>query len=305
MTTRAVGLFRHILCPVDFSAHSKIALRHALALRGRSRGRLTVLFVNDPLLGGAAAAAAYDVKALAATTDTELRRFVAGVAGDDDGAVSIATAFGQPAPEITKAVSRLGADLVVMGARGLTGPSKWFLGSTTERVLRAASVPVLVIPPAKHRSRAEWEKAMQSWPGDTVLVPVDVTDHRVAEVRTSMKVVRAFAATPTLVYVVPTARFPAWLKADRRSYDRDRAEAARNALEKLARTVGADDAICRVVVGEPAEQIAACATDARAGLIVLTLKRAATPFGPRQGSIAYQVLSHEVGPILAIPERRR
>ena len=219
--------FRHILCPVDFSEYSRTALRYAAALARRNKCRLTVLFVNDPLLGAAAAAAAYDVQALAARTDAELRRFVGGVIGVNGPAMSIVTAFGHPAPEIIKAAKRLGADLVVMGSRGLTGPAKWFLGSTTERVLRTAERAGARGPPTKNRSRSEWASALRSWPGKRVLVPVDVADYTLADVRTVMNVLRAFDTAPLLVSVVPAARFPSWLKMDKRTYDRDRVEAAR------------------------------------------------------------------------------
>jgi len=191
-----------------------------------------------------------------------------------------------------------------MGSRGLTGPAKWFLGSTTERVLRTVAVAVLVVPPTKNRSRSEWASALRSWPGKSALVPIDLADYTLGDVRAVMNVLRAFDAAPLLVSVVPAGRFPSWLKMDKRTDDRDRVEAARKGLEKIARTVG-NDAECRVIVGDPAEQIAACAADTGVGLIVLTLKRAFSRLGPRQGSITYRILSHEVAPILAIPEQRR
>lgn len=38
-------------------------------------------------------------------------------------------------------------DLIIMGTAGRTGVSRWFLGSTTERVLRGAEdIPTLVVP---------------------------------------------------------------------------------------------------------------------------------------------------------------
>jgi len=38
-----------------------------------------------------------------------------------------------------------GADLIVMGTHGRRGPSRWWLGSVAERVVREATVPVLVV----------------------------------------------------------------------------------------------------------------------------------------------------------------
>jgi nucleotide-binding universal stress UspA family protein len=47
-----------------------------------------------------------------------------------------------------------GADLIVLGTHGRRGPGRWWLGSVAERVVRAATVPVLVThagngPPAR------------------------------------------------------------------------------------------------------------------------------------------------------------
>src|SRR5262245_3189754 len=67
--------FRAILCPVDFSEHSRLALRYAAAIAGRSKAALTVAYVNDPLLIAAAAAALHD-RELAKKSASELKRFI-------------------------------------------------------------------------------------------------------------------------------------------------------------------------------------------------------------------------------------
>lgn len=291
-------LFRHILCPVDFSEYSRAALRRAVALARKSKARLTVLFVNDPLLGPAAAAVGYDVKALDAKTHAELRRFIARAMGERAPAAAIETALGEPASEIQTAAQRLGADLVVMGSRGLTGPNKWFFGSTTARVLKATGVPVLVVPKERRAGLAP----RQSWPGKRILVPVDLQDYALADVREAVDIVRALDASPLFLYAIPPVQFPPWLRLGKGSHDRDRIETARTQLEKVAHAVGGQGE-CRVVIGDPVDQIAACAADARSGLIVLTLKRTSAPFALRQGTITYGVLSAEVAPILALPEK--
>jgi nucleotide-binding universal stress UspA family protein len=298
-----VKQFGHVLCPVDFSDHSRCALRHASEVVRRGTGRLTVLFVNDPLLGTAAAAAAYDVKALDAQTTAELRRFVAGALGDTAPAPALLTTVGHPAEQIQKATERLGADLVVLGSRGLTGPGKWLFGSTTERVLRISNVPVLVTPLQKRLLRAGWARALASWPGKRALVPIDLEDYAVADVRAAVEAVRRFNAKAVLIHAIRPIRFPPRLGFDRGGYDRTRIVAARTQLDKLLKTAGGD-ASSRVVVGEPAAQIAAVAAEMGTGLIVLTLKRASARFGPRQGAIAYRVLSTEVAPILGLPRRQ-
>ena len=55
--------------------------------------------------------------------------------------------FGQPADEIIDYAEEENADLIVMCTHGLGGFRRWVFGSVTEKVLRGAKTPVLVIRP--------------------------------------------------------------------------------------------------------------------------------------------------------------
>lgn len=68
-------------------------------------------------------------------------------------AVDLAIPTGRPAEEIVRAANGIGADLIVVGARGLGGVER-LLGSVSEEVLHAARCPVLI---AKRVRRAEPE----------------------------------------------------------------------------------------------------------------------------------------------------
>lgn len=52
---------------------------------------------------------------------------------------------GHPADVIIRTINEENIDLVVMGASGKSGFKKFFLGSVTEKVVRSAKCPVLVI----------------------------------------------------------------------------------------------------------------------------------------------------------------
>jgi len=144
-----------ILCPVDFSVHSKQALRHAASLAARGSGQLIVLFVEDRLLF--AASAGGEEKAALEGLRSQLRRFVAKTltpAHRVFSAARIEVAVGEPAEEIQRVCRKLRCDLIVVGSHGLTGATRLLLGSTTEKVLRNASVPVMAVPPqCQGRSR--------------------------------------------------------------------------------------------------------------------------------------------------------
>jgi len=70
---------------------------------------------------------------------TELTRFVKAATA---WPATIVVADGRPVDAILDAAAD--ADLVVMGTHGRRGPSRWWLGSVAERVVRGARVPVLV-----------------------------------------------------------------------------------------------------------------------------------------------------------------
>jgi nucleotide-binding universal stress UspA family protein len=59
--------------------------------------------------------------------------------------VSRTTPEGYPADVLTEAAVEPGADLIVVGARGLGGVKRLLLGSVSENVLRAARCPVLIV----------------------------------------------------------------------------------------------------------------------------------------------------------------
>jgi nucleotide-binding universal stress UspA family protein len=139
-------VFTHILCPVDFSPDSERALAAALALARIATGHVTLLTVVDPLLSaGAHAAGADDV--LDAQTQDELRQLLDRAAPGMASAVAVSVRVGEPAPEILAQADESNADVIVMGMRGVGGTQKLLLGSTSQDVLEAARIPVLVVPP--------------------------------------------------------------------------------------------------------------------------------------------------------------
>ncbi|MBZ5556248.1 MAG: universal stress protein [Acidobacteriia bacterium] len=135
---------RFLLCGVDFSRHSRAALRCAAALASATGARLTVLFVDDPLL--VAAAARQGRGNGGRKTRAALARFVATALKASGARVECVTAVGEPGPEIARFARRQKADMVVVGTRGVGEARALLFGSTANSVVRHVRIPVVVVP---------------------------------------------------------------------------------------------------------------------------------------------------------------
>jgi nucleotide-binding universal stress UspA family protein len=134
--------FRHALVAVDFSDHARRALHITRSLLSRS-GRVTMLHVVDPIphfyyAGGVTSRFQLDPD-LQARVEERLREW------SSDAESDIRVMEGSPAEEIVRAADALGADVVAIGSRGLTGLEHVLLGSVAERVCRFARLPVLTV----------------------------------------------------------------------------------------------------------------------------------------------------------------
>ena len=290
--------FQSILCPIDFSTPSRVALQHADAVARRTGGTLTVMYADDPMLA-AAAAAGYDRKLLTRQTTTAVRRLLSriGVPLDEPShSPAIVCAIGRPAAEILKAVRRNKSDLIVMGTQGRTGVGRMFFGSVTDRVLRTTTVPVLAVPPGVSA------RALKSWPGERILCAVEFGPRVSEDVHRAAAVAQLFGAALTLLHVVVPTSGPPWVRKELRMYDRSRLKDARRKLDELGRAARsvAGRVESRVLFGNPADRIAATASEVGARLIVLTLRKGHGLFGRRQGAITYQVLCGGAVPVLAL-----
>jgi len=304
MRLAAAAGFRSILCPVDFSDQSRLALRYAAAIARRSDGHLSILYVNDPLLIAAAGIALND-RALATRNLAELRRFVESTVSPhamERARLDELVTSGRPAEEITKAAQRRRCDLIVMGTHGLTGADRLLLiGSTTHGVFQRTSVPVLAIPGG--RAGAPRAPAPRpSWPGRRIIAVVELDRRSKRDARAAVAVARAFGSAVLLVHVVPELKSPQWLHKRMGAAERTRIAHAQTALDALATGLRRQAEIePRVLFGDATREISKLAATERADLVIMTLRTPRDWFGPRRGSMSYQVLSQVTTPVLALP----
>lgn len=146
--SRSFRVPRTILVPLDFSPCSEQALRYALMHAQQLRARIIPMHVCqaypiDYLLGIKSAAVANDWCVEQARVRMKLlaRRY----ARNGLKLARPVVKFGKPVEEIVQFAQREGVDLIIMATHGYTGLKHLQLGSTTERVVRHAPCPVLVV----------------------------------------------------------------------------------------------------------------------------------------------------------------
>jgi nucleotide-binding universal stress UspA family protein len=296
--------FRSVLCPIDFSEHSRVAVRYAEAIARRGRAALRVLYVNDPILVAAAAAALHD-RQIVKRSKGELEAF-AGAALTRGSGLRLRShvAVGNPPDEILKFADRSGSDLIVIGTHGLTGADRLLMGSTTLTILQHTTVPVLAVP--RRPADPAADAPSPTWPGDRLLAPLELASTSRQEVEIAAGLAWWFQSSLLLLHVIAEIGAPEWVRGDLGAHDRIRVAEAQQQLDRLAaiarRRVETE---ARVICGRIADEIAALAVGERLELLVTALRDRRGWFGARRGSVSYHVLSHAAAPVLACPPQWR
>ncbi|HEY1549026.1 MAG TPA: universal stress protein [Kofleriaceae bacterium] len=140
--------FKHVLCPVDFSASSRQALDAAVDLAISNDAPLTLLHVFRPPLsdGPAAQISGEAIQAMVDGDDQLMAVWTANATKAGVKHVHSTIVTGVPWDEVVQLVDRdRSIDLVVMGTHGRTGLAHALLGSVAERVVRHARCTVLIV----------------------------------------------------------------------------------------------------------------------------------------------------------------
>lgn len=147
--------YDNVVVPFDMSDASANALRTALAMGLIGEGGATLLHAFMPVGKGKmqmagsnqAAIDSYAASERQRATDELVRFLVANNFGD--GRWSVRVEEGGPIDVISRAVSEMRADILVMGTHGRSALFRALIGSVTEEALRSLNVDILAVPLAK------------------------------------------------------------------------------------------------------------------------------------------------------------
>jgi nucleotide-binding universal stress UspA family protein len=276
-TMGVMHTIRTILVPTDFSKHAQHALMYAASLGERFGTDIHLLHVVTLQgYGGQTDLAAFpDLEPYLERADKVARERL------DAGALHGGTAEAKVFKALTRAVSapeaiveyaeRKKADLVVIATRGNTGLTHVLLGSVTERVIRYAPCPVLVVG-GGDRDYVDPDTGVVRI--RRVVVADDFSDSAAAALRYAVEHLRPYKPEVCLAHAVVTDVPPAYAFAGVDSIFQLRPDLKDRLIEMLrkraAEVVPDGWAIsCEVREGKPHEVVPRYARDVEADLLVV------------------------------------
>jgi nucleotide-binding universal stress UspA family protein len=139
--------FKKILCPVDFFPASDAAANYAAGLAANCGAGIHLLHVVTPVVTGG-----YEYSLDTREIMTSLRKkaeeelsALARKCRETGINTEHEVCVGDVYDEIKMAIEDLKPEVVVMGTHGRRGVERWFMGSTTEKVMRHSPVPLITI----------------------------------------------------------------------------------------------------------------------------------------------------------------
>lgn len=289
--------FKLILCPVDFSDFSVSAYEYALTLAEYYKAHLVALhaieFSKYPYADyvGATGDFADLSRALCEGSRAKLREFVQkhtrpGVEPqlvvDQGNASDLILSFAQTH----------NVELIVMGTHGRRGFDRLVLGSTTNRVIRKACSPVLVVSKPAHNVLTTGPDGKHRL--SRIVYCTDFSSNSERALQYAISLASEYGAELTLLHVTASAQ------------DLARAEAmiaeCTEELDKLIADNERKNLNLRKLVkfGKPYEEIVRHAREDQTSLIVMTARGGDALDRAVFGSTTYRVIQLGPCPVLAI-----
>ena len=296
---------RTILVPLDGSTFAEDALTPARRIARRSGARLELVAVHEPALvahrgrSGSPNEQRFDV-----TLRQELTRYLNGVkagllAADADIPVEAWLLDGPVIETLARHVETTAPDLIVLTTHARGGPSRAWLGSVTDGLLRSTAIPVLAVRPCVSvPTRASDDAASR------VLVALDGAPENERAVDDAVAVAGSDDVEYVLLRVVAPLHPLLQAIATEQAYQNDLVQERRAAEAYLATLVDQLRSRGLQARGEvrvdanAAASIVACADELGADLIALATHARGAVGRAVLGSVADKVLRTASTPVL-------
>jgi len=293
-------MHRRIVVPLDGSAFAEAALPAATRMARQIGAHLELVLVHQPQLTGPSPTAAMD-------PDTSIRQHEIGyltrqaerIATESHLMARAAVLDGPVVSKLASHAESRRAALVVMSTHGRTGLSRFFLGSTADRLIREVHCPILLVNPTQAAS------ALALGVGPRVLIPLDgsalaesILDQvgTVFPATTELELVRV--VVPPVAVAPPFAVTWAPVLADVLEQELARADQYLQAVTARLRGQGLGVRAAVVTDLSPAEAIASRATERRCDVIAIATRGGGGLERALLGSVADKVIRAAPVPIV-------
>lgn len=223
-----------ILAAVDFSEPSRTALDFAARLAVQCGAELHVMHAEDPLLAAAARSRGLD---LAAESREALRAFIAETWPARTCEARVHVIDGDAVHSVLNLAHREYADLIVLGAHGMSGAGRLVFGSTAEGVLRRADLSVILVPDtwqAPHPARTDLDGT------GPIVCGVDLTIPSIEAAAAGVKLAERLGTQAVLIHVIPQMGVLDRWRDDAERATRDEMARVQPELEAMTRHLGTD-----------------------------------------------------------------
>lgn len=143
-------MYSNIVAGTDGSDIAELAVRHAaeLARLAGARLHLVTAVSSTPVGFGPDIITAMPPSWVDANVDAAQERLTALQRSFVDPSVDVTTRVlqGEPAEILLRYCEEIGADMLVVGNKGVHGARRWLLGSVANRCVHHADCAVLVVP---------------------------------------------------------------------------------------------------------------------------------------------------------------
>lgn len=315
-----------ILVPTDLSPNSLAAMQFAMTLAQPLQASLDILHVVDLRFASELPLATpLDVEAekkkMLAQADGALLGLTKAPAEGFD--LRLHTRTGNPSEEICTEANMLDSDLLVLSTHGRTGLAHLLMGSVAERVVRAATCPVLTLRVEAHPSAAAQSNADDGAETEApaivpahlrlpqrLLVATDLSESSIPALKMAASLAERLDASVTLVHVLDMAYTSLPLLAShggegdlQSELIHKSGEALRTFLEAHEDELGARilEAPVLLQIGEAAAELLEAARETATDLIILGRHGYSGFRRLLMGSVAESVVRQAPCPVLTIP----
>src|SRR5213078_3183022 len=286
---------KKILCPVDFFPASDAAVSYAAELAGNYDASVQLLHVITPVAVGAYEYAidTTDIMKSWEERATEEMTKLAARVKESGVEVEFEVRVGDVYEEIKEAIEKLKPDIIVMGTHGRRGVERWFMGSTTEKLLRHSPVPLITISASGEKVSPRFRR---------ILVTTDFSDGTSDALAYAFSVAQENESNISLLHVVHDVAADVSGK-----YRESLIQGVQKQLDDLVPPEARNwcDVDTRVETGVPYRIILRTLEDEKIDLLVMNIHGKGMLDRALLGSTAERVVRVASCPVMLIPPMKR